>query len=389
VGVVPVAFLVTLAGIGVNSFVNPAMPEISAALGLTDVQAGLVVGAASLPGVVMAPVAGILADRYGRRHVLVPSLVLFSVAGGLGSFATGFWTLFPLRVLQGIGGAALINLAVTIIADAFEGPERARWIGRNSIVLTFGLAVFPIAGGLLAEIDWRLVFVPFWLGLVVAWMTLRRLPHDRPGRVESLSAQLRGALGQAKTLRAGVLYATGFVIFTLIFAVILFALPFLLADHFGLSPGWIAAYLGVDAVVAGILSSMTERLYTSFSTAALMLAGFVLLGAGYAILAVAGSSWVLVAGIVLSGAGEGLTIPILQTVSTELGSDEHRGALIAFWVGTSRLGQTTGPVLAGVGQNYLGLRQTIAGASILAFSWAGLSGILFRRAGRGEAAADA
>jgi ACDE family multidrug resistance protein len=154
-------YAVTVTGILSTTLILPAIPDILEAFDQPDGRAGVLVAAGSVAGIVMAPLIGGLADRFGRRRVLVPCLVVFGVAGGLGGLAPTFWFLVLARFVQGIGSAGLINLAVVIIGDHWSGNERAGAIGRNVAVLTVSLAVLPAVGGLLTELGtWRLAFAP-------------------------------------------------------------------------------------------------------------------------------------------------------------------------------------------------------------------------------------
>ena len=75
----PLIFSITVTGILANTLVGPAIPDILDAFDQPDSRAGVFVAAGTLPGIVMAPVIGVLADRFGRRAVLVPCLVAFGV----------------------------------------------------------------------------------------------------------------------------------------------------------------------------------------------------------------------------------------------------------------------------------------------------------------------
>ncbi|CAN5158317.1 hypothetical protein BH23ACT9_BH23ACT9_33680 [soil metagenome] len=77
-----------------NTLITASLPEILAGVGASPGQAGLVIGAATLPGIVLAPVIGLLAHRYGRGEVLVPCLVIFALGGGVAATSPlwpGFW----------------------------------------------------------------------------------------------------------------------------------------------------------------------------------------------------------------------------------------------------------------------------------------------------------
>src|SRR5690606_12329211 len=103
----------------------------------------LLVAAGSTAGILMAPVVGILADRFGRRVVLTVCLAVFGTFGGVAALAPSFEVLLLARFMQGFGSAGLINLAVVLIGDHWSGAERTRIVGRNSAVLTVGLAAMP------------------------------------------------------------------------------------------------------------------------------------------------------------------------------------------------------------------------------------------------------
>ncbi|MEZ5215938.1 MAG: MFS transporter [Ilumatobacteraceae bacterium] len=133
----------TITGILANTLISPNIPDILADLGQPKSRAGLLVGIGPLPGVVVAPIIGILADRLGRRRVLVPCLVVFGVFGLVAAAAPDFGVMLVARFLQGVGSAGLINLGIVLIGDHWDGMERTRLVGRNAAVLTICLATVP------------------------------------------------------------------------------------------------------------------------------------------------------------------------------------------------------------------------------------------------------
>ncbi len=86
----PLIFTITITGILANTLVGAAIPDILEAFDQPDTRAGLFVAAGTLPGIVMAPVIGVLADRHGRRAVLVPCLTAFGAFGLLSALAPSF-----------------------------------------------------------------------------------------------------------------------------------------------------------------------------------------------------------------------------------------------------------------------------------------------------------
>jgi EmrB/QacA subfamily drug resistance transporter len=134
---------------------------------------------------------GRLGDLYGRVRIYNLGFVIYTLASLLlaldwMSGRAGATYLIGFRIVQGIGGACLLANAAAIITDAFPANQRGMALGINNIVGVSGMFVGLVLGGLLAPIDWRLVFlisVPVGVvGTVWAYLKLeeRSTPHRRP-----------------------------------------------------------------------------------------------------------------------------------------------------------------------------------------------------------------
>ena len=141
---------------------------------------------------------GRLGDMYGRVRIYNLGFVIYTAASLLLAIdwmtgTAGATYLIGFRIVQGIGGACLLANAAAIITDAFPSNQRGLALGINNIVGVSGMFVGLVLGGLLAPIDWRLVFlisVPIGLfGTVWAYLKLeersvpRRAPIDWWGNV--------------------------------------------------------------------------------------------------------------------------------------------------------------------------------------------------------------
>lgn len=346
----PLIFSITVTGILANTLIGPAIPDILTAFDQPDSRAGLFVSAGTLPGIVMAPVIGVLADRHGRRAVLTPCLVAFGVFGLLSGLAPTFEALLVLRLLQGIGSAGLINLAVVLIGDHWDGIERARLVGQNAAVLTVSLAVFPPIGGLLTEIGgWRLSFLPYAVGLATALLIWRRLDPARPDGSATVRSQLGGARVAARHRDVVGSISIGFVIFLLIFGLFLTALPVHLEREFGLTAGLRGLVIAAPALTSTISALRLGRVRARFGAVAILVGAASLFTVAFVIIGVSHTLPVLLAGALLYGVGEGLFIPTLQDVVSGAAPASQRGAVVALWVGAARAGQTVGPLaVAGI-----------------------------------------
>ena len=133
--------------------------------------------------------AGVLADRWGRRAVLLVGLGLFGAASLASAYAQTPTQLIWARALMGIGGAAILPSTLSIISTVFEPRERARAIGVWAGAVGLGVAVGPVVGGALLERFWWgsvfLINVPIVLAGIAAILVLVPESRDpRPGRVD-------------------------------------------------------------------------------------------------------------------------------------------------------------------------------------------------------------
>ncbi len=138
---------------------------------------------------------GRLGDIYGRVRIYNLGFVIYTVASLLlavdwmtGQDGALFLVVF--RVVQGVGGACLLANAAAIITDAFPADQRGMALGINNIVAVSGLFVGLVLGGILAPIEWRLVFlisVPVGLfGTVWAYLKLEERSEPRPASIDWL-----------------------------------------------------------------------------------------------------------------------------------------------------------------------------------------------------------
>lgn len=123
---------------------------------------------------------GRVADIVGRKRVFTGGLLLFVAASALCALAPSVDTLVASRVLQAVGGAALLPTSLAILLDAFPPEKRAAAIGVWAAIGGVAAAAGPPIGGLLVEASWRWVFlINLPVGLVAAWYAQRTLTESR------------------------------------------------------------------------------------------------------------------------------------------------------------------------------------------------------------------
>ncbi|MDY7101442.1 MAG: MFS transporter [Actinomycetota bacterium] len=360
-------FLVTASGIMANTLVSPVVPDVLDAFDRPDSDAGILIACGPAPAILLAPFTGLLADRWGRRQVLVPSLVLFGVGGTAAALAPTFWALVAARLVQGCGGASLIGLSVVLISDHWSGADRTRYIGWNSAVLTTCIAALPAVGGGLSELgSWRYAFAPYPLTLITAatmWRMLTPVERDDPTPVaEQFRAALRGV--RHPIVLASNLY--GFALFILIFGLFLTAFPLHLEDDFGLSAGQRGLVIAVPALSATTAALSLPRLRARWGARRIVLFGTCVLAGAYLVVGISPTILLVLAAALAYGFAEGSMVPTMQDLVASNAPDESRAAVVSFYVSVVRAGQTIGPLLTGVALGIVGTSTVFAvGSAVL------------------------
>ena len=345
-------FSVTAMALLNNSVLMSSTPEILGDLDQPVDRAGMLIAAGTLAGIVAAPAIGFLADRYGRKRILVPCLAVFGVFGSLGGFSPTFEVLVAVRILQGLGSAGLINLVMVLISDHWTGLERARLLGQNSAVITGFLAVFPFLGGATTDLfGWRWNFAYYGLSLLVGAAVARSLHDPWSPRRDPIGRQARDALAEARVPLTAACIALGTLIFFVMFGVFLTLVPIHLAEEFGLGPTARGIVAAVPAVTSTITSLAVIWFRRRFSVATMVVGGLAVFGASFVAMGL-GSLWLLVVAAGIYGLAEGMTMPTITDQVAERAPDHLRGVLMAFWVGGLRVGQTTGPLAVGVAMGW-------------------------------------
>ncbi|WP_138755469.1 MFS transporter [Paenibacillus sinopodophylli] len=163
--------------VGMISFIVTAL-AVEWQLGAQQV--GLLMAINSIGMAVGAAVAGLLADRYGRRAILMWTLIIFSVASGLSALAVGYAMLCVLRFVAGFGLGGELPVASTLVSESMPAAERGRavvllesfWAGGWILAALISFFVIPHYG-------WRLAFVIGALPVFYA-LYLRRTIQDSP-----------------------------------------------------------------------------------------------------------------------------------------------------------------------------------------------------------------
>jgi EmrB/QacA subfamily drug resistance transporter len=169
--------------------VNVALPDIQSQLGASFSDMQWVIDAYALTLASLLLTAGTLGDQLGRRNVFGFGLVLFCAASLACGLVPSPLALILARAAQGIGGSVMFALSLALIAQEFEGRERAKALGIWGATTGAAVAIGPLVGGVLVEhLGWEWIFfvnVPVGaLALVVLFTRVRETRDPRAGRID-------------------------------------------------------------------------------------------------------------------------------------------------------------------------------------------------------------
>jgi len=360
-----VVFSVTLMAVMGVASLSPAFPRIADEFHLDAAHVGWLITIFTMPGIVLAPVVGVLADRHGRRRLLVPSLLLFGAAGVACGFARRFDLLLAFRFLQGVGASGIASLNVTIISDLYTGHRRGTAMGYNASILSLGTAAYPLIGGFLAAIAWNDPFFLPLLAFPVALAVMLFLKNPEPTNEETMGRYLR-SVARSLDFRAIVLYLAGIATFLILYGSYLTWYPFLIDRRFGGSAIAIGLVMSAASIATAITSAMLGRLMRIVSGQSLLRTSYVLYAVSLLMVPFVPSLPVLLVPAILFGAANGINIPTIQTVLAGLAPPEYRAAFLSLNGMVLRVGQTLGPLVAGLFVTWGGMNAAFTGGAAIA-----------------------
>nr|WP_234312303.1 MFS transporter [Streptomyces griseus] len=335
----------------------PVLPRIQDHFEAVPGAAALVPLVLTVPALslaLLAPFAGVIVDRLGRKRLLVVATALYAVFGTAPLWLESLPAILASRVLVGVAEAAIMTVCTTLIGDYYSGRVRDRYLALQTMCAAVSATLFFVLGGALGASDWR---VPFWLytvGLALAPVMARFLPVPVPAAEEDGKPGDEGPERRPFPVRR----MAGICVLTVFGAVVFYTVPvemaYLLDDAGVDSPGTIGAVTAL-ASAATVLGSVA---FTRLSPGrrplpvllALCAAGFLLMGLGGLPL--------LIAGAVLNCVGTGLLLPSLVTLAMSRLHFADRGRGMGLWTAAFFLGEFVCPLVLLAGKAAVGTLAT-------------------------------
>ncbi len=308
-----------------------------------------------------SPILGALSDRYGRRPVLIVSVLGSGLAYLLFGLAQALWVLFLARILDGLTGGN-ITAAQAYIADVSAPADRGKNFGLLGAAFGLGFIFGPAAGGALSHISLQApAYAAGALSIVTAAFGFFVLPESLPPERRRSGLILARELNPVALLRHAfrrpglrklflAIFAWGFAMSGLRSNFAVFTLV-----RFGLGPKGNATLFTFLGVVAAVMQGVViRRVSGRIRDQRLAVFGLGTMALGFALIAASPALWVLYAAIAFTAIGSGLANPTITGVVSRAAPAAEQGAVLGAAQSLQSLTQIVGPAWAGAAFDLIG-----------------------------------
>ncbi|SER94604.1 MFS transporter, ACDE family, multidrug resistance protein [Gracilibacillus ureilyticus] len=336
-----------------NSMLIPIFSDMKSALKISQMQVSLTITVFSIAGAIFIPIVGYLSDRFSRKLIIIPSLILFGLGGLLAGLAAAFfsnayiWILIG-RTLQGIGAAGTAPVAMALTGDLFKGGEQSRVLGIFEASNGLGKVLSPIIGALLGLIVWYSVFFAFPAICLVSLLLVIFFIKEKSNRQAPppFKKYVRGLFSVFKhegRWLFTVYLAGGTCLFTLFG--ILFFLSDTLESKYSIDGVWKGLILAIPLLIMVTTSYITgSKIGKNFEKIKrLQLIGFGLMTISYASLVFFEKIVPFLIVLAFSSIGAGLILPGVNSLITGAVGKERRGFVTSLYGSVRFLGVALGP----------------------------------------------
>lgn len=348
-----IPFIMTLG----NSMLIPILPMLEKELDITKFQTSLIITMYSVVAIFCIPIAGYLSDRFGRKKVIVPALIITAIGGlvaGLGAsvFSKSYIIVLIGRLLQGIGASGAMPIVIPLVGDLFpKDEETSSTLGLIETSNTIGKVLSPIIGTAVALIVW---YMPFYLipalsiiSLILIFIFIKEKPKDKENEKFSCYWSMIKSVFKAHWHWLVALFLAGVILMYVLFSFLFYFSNILedIYDFTGIIKGLLLAIpllaLATASFITGklIKDNLVAMKWISFS--GMLISGLMLIGSIWL------DSYIAIIVIFsLAGIGIGIALPALDAMITSSLDKEVRGAVTSIYSAMRFIGVAIGPPVA-------------------------------------------
>lgn len=340
-----------------NSMIIPVLPKMKQELDISQFQVSLTITLFSAAAAVSIPILGYLSDRFSRKAIIIPALILYG-SGGLLAGAASVWFsnqylwIMVGRIMQGIGAAGTAPIAMALTGDLFDGGKESKVLGIVEASNGFGKVISPILGSLLALLIWYSVFFAFpvfcLISIILTSIFVKeKKKHDKPMKIHEYVKGLLSVF-QHEGRWLFTTYLAGAVCLFTLFGILFYLSDILEKDYGmkGVTKGLILAipllFMTATSYVTGSKIKKKMRLMKH-----LIVLGLLLMSVSFALLVFFKQLIPFIAILAASCIGTGLALPCINSFITGSVGKERRGFVTSLYGSVRFLGVAIGPPVYG------------------------------------------
>lgn len=327
------------------SAIGPGLPALYADyahLPNAQVLSRMVLTMPMLSIAIAGPLVGYVVDRFGRRRVLLVSMLCYGIAGVSGLFLQSLLAILASRALLGVFLAGILTSVTALIGDYYDGDERRRVAGLQATFMSFGTVIFVVLGGLLAEIHWRLGFILFAYALLILPAMLISLYE--PDSSRRTGTRVGGAPSFSRGGRPIIILL---YLMTFLCMIALFMIPsqtqFFLREIGIPDPTRAGIAVGIFNLSSGIASLSFPWLHRRLGTNAVFALMFAIVAIGYILIGSSTSYADMRIAMAIGGLSMGVFLPNVNLAIIARASEATRGRALGGLTTAFYLGQFLSP----------------------------------------------
>ncbi len=305
------------------------------------------------------PIAGIFMGKIGKKNVLLFSVLIASLAGGIGGLLNSLPALFITRGLHGLTVGAIMASSVTLIADYYHERRRASVMGNLAAWNGFSSVLVLVLGGVLADISWRTPFTLYLIGVFTVPAIFLYLYEPSHASIAAGQSEAEATSG-IPVPKVILLYSLGFISLVA-FTTIPVQLPFYFTDD--VTATMVGLALSGFALFSAAAALLYGKAVSRFGYYSVFILAFALITSGFLILALSSSYSIIVPALMLSGSGFGILMPNFFTWTNAFTPPRSRGHVISGLVTSVSLATFLSPILTEPIVEGYGIAECFAGAA--------------------------
>lgn len=311
-----------------GAIITSAIPNVKAYFGgsqQAELLSKLLVTLPSLFIAIVAPFAGRLIDKAGRKKVLLWSLLFYALGGTSGLYLSNIYFLLAGRAVLGFSVAGIMTINTTLIGDYFQGKMRSRFMGWQGAFMGFGGVIYVSAGGLLADISWRWPFAVYAVSLVLLMMAYKYLYE--PELLQRKAGKRVREHAHLKIRKYVLLYVTAFF-GMLFFYMIPTQVPFLLQLTGVMTNSNLGFTISISVLAGAVVSLKYGNIRMRLNFYRIYVLTFLLMGAGYVMTALISGYAGILSGLIVAGFGTGMLMPNTNLWLISIAPSGRRGSMV-------------------------------------------------------------